>query len=235
MSEALVNEIATTLQESNLEQLRKVVEVIGVERASEFFQKTLEAEANGGLMVRKGDRRRTPGGVFFYLVRTGVAPAERKQIFPNFNAAGEPRGSGQPQPPPPEPLNWQEARAIAVKLLTMQKGETTVKVTLIGRPKQVGKQKGAIFCIMEGRGAPSSLPKGLPAPPPETKQNVVVFIAEKQWGKVEGALKESKEDALIVEGWPYFDPARQMTVVLAQSATTKNLQRAKRQNTGGAE
>ncbi|HMN31178.1 MAG TPA: hypothetical protein PKE45_23700, partial [Caldilineaceae bacterium] len=137
---------------------------------------------------------------------------------------------------PSPPLTWGEAVAIAVKLLSMPKGEVTVKMTLIGRPKQVGKQKGSIFCIMEGRGAPSALPKGLPLPPEGVKQNIVVFIAEKQWSKVEGSLKENKEDALIIEGWPYFDPARQMTVLLAQSTTTKFIQRAKRQgSTSGAE
>ena len=139
-------------------------------------------------------------------------------------------------PRPSPPATWGEALAIALKLLSMPKGEVTVKMTLIGRPKQVGKQKGSIFCIMEGRGAPSALPKGLPLPPEGVKQNVVVFIAEKQWSKVEGSLKDNKEDALIIEGWPYFDPARQMTVLLAQSTTTKLIQRAKRQgNTGGTE
>lgn len=222
----LSSTIAGTLNEPNLELVERVIEVIGSERAAEFLQKAQEVEAAGGMMITTGKRRRTPGGVFFYLVRTHVSSAERRQIFPKPERSTQP---SQPAPAPQPPLTWQEVRAIAVKLLTMSKGETTVKMTIIGRPKQVGKQRGSVFCIMEGRPAPTALPKGLPVPPEGIKQNVVVFIAEKQWRRVEESLKANADDSMIVEGWPYFDPARQMTVLLALSTTTKLLQRAKRQ------
>jgi hypothetical protein len=76
--------------------------------------------------------------------------------------------------------------------------------------------------------ATPSMPKGLPVPPANVQQTVAVFIAEKHWRKVEVSLKENPEDDLIVDGWPYFDPAKQMTVLLAQGVTTKLLQRGKR-------
>jgi hypothetical protein len=228
----LSSAIATALNEPNLELVERVVEVIGPERATEFLQKALEVEAGGGMMITTGKRRRTPGGVFFYLVRKNISGDERRQIFPKPERSGQP---SQPVPTPQPPLTWQEVRAIAVKLLTMPKGETTVKMTIIGRPKQVGKQRGSVFCIMEGRPAPSALPKGLPVPPEGIKQNIVVFIAEKQWRRVEDSLKANSDDSMIVEGWPYFDPARQMTVLLALSTTTKYLQRAKRQSAADGE
>jgi hypothetical protein len=93
----------------------------------------------------------------------------------------------------------------------------------------VGRAQNCIVCIMEDRGAPSSMPKGLPTPPENAKQSVAVFIGEKHWRKVEPSLKEHAEDELIIEGWPYFDPTKQMTVVLAQGVTTKLIQRGQRE------
>lgn len=46
------------------EKVRQVVMFIGLERAEGFFQQTLQIESSGGMMTLKGDRRRTPGGVF---------------------------------------------------------------------------------------------------------------------------------------------------------------------------
>jgi hypothetical protein len=39
-----------------------------------------EVEANGGLLVPDGSRKRTLGGIFFYLVRTQVSDDEAMQI-----------------------------------------------------------------------------------------------------------------------------------------------------------
>ena len=79
---ALIKHIAETLQEGNIPLIKKVIDVIGPERTQEFLQKTLEMEAAGGLMTTDSSRRRTPGGVFFYTVRTSLPKEERKRIWP---------------------------------------------------------------------------------------------------------------------------------------------------------
>jgi hypothetical protein len=235
-SEAVVEQIAATLSESNIGLVRKVVHVIGGERAQAFLQTALEIEARGGLTVRDESRRRTPGGVFFYTVRNNVTVRERKRIWPwagdkKLTTQPKSRTNGKATSPPslPEPLNWEQAYRIALKLLAAPKGKAGVKLTLIGRPKQVGKAQSCIVCLMEDRGAPASLPKGLPTPPDGARQTVTVFITEKQWLKVEASLKSNAEDELIIEGWPYFDQTKQMPVLLAQGVTTKLLQRGKRE------
>jgi hypothetical protein len=237
-SEAVVQQIAEVLSEPNVDLLRKVVRVIGAERAQAFLQTTLELEADGGLTVRDESRRRTAGGVFFYTVRKNISVRERKLIWPwsgEKKAPAAPKAKTQGNPPeaPPSPppaiLTWGQARAIGIKLLAATKGKTTVKLTVIGRPKQVGKAQSCIVCVMEDRGAPASIPKGMPTPPANAKQTVAVFIAEKHWRKVEASLKENQEDELIIDGWPYFDPAKQMTVLLAQGVTTKLIQRGQRE------
>src|ERR1700730_12894113 len=51
-------------------QLHHLVKLLGVEQSLAFLERALAIEAEGGMMLPDGTRRRTPGGVFFLLVRT---------------------------------------------------------------------------------------------------------------------------------------------------------------------
>ena len=212
--QALVAEISEKMSEDNLDQLTTAVNVIGLERAKTCLRKAVEIEENGGMMIISGKRRRTAGGVFFYMVRTDASKDEQKIIFPNLF---------QEKANPP---SWKECNIYIAKLLSQpQKGTVTkVKLTLIGRPKQVAKAKTCMVAVMEGRPIPASMPKGLPTPP-KSASSFAVFIATKQWNRVAESLKENKEDELIVEGYPIFDPVKQVTAILAQGVTTKFIQR----------
>jgi len=80
-------EIAAGLGETErgpLGQVGRVVGRLGTDRARAFLAQTQEIEAAGGLLLPDGSRRRTPGGVFFYLVRTDPALSreDRIDIFP---------------------------------------------------------------------------------------------------------------------------------------------------------
>ncbi len=63
-------------------QIARVVRVLGIERAQAFLEQALAVEQNGGMLLPDGSRRRTPGGVFFKLVRDGVSKRERGASFP---------------------------------------------------------------------------------------------------------------------------------------------------------
>ena len=76
---------------------------------------------------------------------------------------------------------------------------------------------------------PGTLPKGLPPVPEATNATLAVFIANKQWTKVESSLKQDPSDELIIEGFPSNDAKNQITAVWAQSCTTKMIQRSLRQ------
>ena len=54
----------------------------------------------------------------------------------------------------------------------------------------------------------------------------VIYIAAKQWRKVEAALADSN-DALLVEGIPVYDERLPGLAVLAQSVTAKAFQSEK--------
>lgn len=61
--------------------LSRIVGCFGKERVFALLQKTLEAEAAGGLQTVKGTRR-TIGGVFFSLAKQECTPEELQILFP---------------------------------------------------------------------------------------------------------------------------------------------------------
>lgn len=220
-------EIAQVLSESNMGLIRAIVETIGIERAQSLLGKALAVEAAGGMMTKDNSRRRSPGGVFFALAREAVTEAQRQELWPmaqRRRRAGRKRVAVKPFP-------WEDALKLAKALPKAENAGkvTTVKLTLIGRPRKLAQAQSCMACVLEGRSVPKDMPKGLPMPAGEIKQTYVVFIAEGAWKRVASSLKQHVDDELIVEGWPYVDAQRGVIVVLAQGVTTKAIQRAKRQ------
>ena len=64
------------------EQIRRIVDRLGAESALTFLREALKMEAEGGMLLPDRSRRRTPGGVFFYLVRSRVSKKDRAFIWP---------------------------------------------------------------------------------------------------------------------------------------------------------
>jgi hypothetical protein len=79
------NQIADQVGETEplaRKKIQQVVEACGVEQSQAWLEETLAIEASGGLMVDTGERRRTLGGVFFYLVKGRLPKELRKELFP---------------------------------------------------------------------------------------------------------------------------------------------------------
>jgi len=236
-------EIAAQLGETErgpLGQVGRVVGRLGADRARTFLTRTQEIEASGGLMLPDGSRRRTPGGVFFHLVRADdtLSREDRVSIFPpQFGRNGRKKGPGTaatpvtPAPPAPAPSSaWadDDYRRVMAALQHETGRATTVKITVIGRPGAAIEQGQTIAVALVSEKAPD-LPKGLPAPPAGTRYTV--FVARKQWAKVAEALTADPEDAAIIEGYAALDPRVEGIAVYATSATTKRTQVAKRATT----
>jgi hypothetical protein len=77
-----VDQICADLREGNRAAVKRVVAAIGVDPSLTLLQQTLELETNGGMLTRDGQRRRTPGGVFFQLARAVVPKDLHPQVFP---------------------------------------------------------------------------------------------------------------------------------------------------------
>jgi hypothetical protein len=212
----------------------RTVRTVGPEQAQAFVAQALEVEANGGMLIPDGSRRRTLGGIFFYLVRTQVNDAEAVAINVMWRSKHQrkklARAQGQPTLPAPAPAAlppfvWEDAAPIITELTTNVGEASTVKMTVIGRPAQVVERQGVVVVALRSTKAPT-LPKGLP-PLPSTPTNYMIFVQQKQWSKVQAAM-DQPDDALIVEGYPVHEPRFAGITVYATQVTTKAQQAAKR-------
>ena len=225
---AIAATIAQELGETQsvpINQIRRIVQRLGPEAALAFLQEAHQIEAQGGLMLPDGSRRRTLGGVFFFLVRQRATPEDRAVIFPGWPKRPTPQPPGTSTAPAAEAPPT--ASIVQPELLPNLSGEVrTVKITLIGRPGPITTSPtGTVTTTMHSSKVPS-LPKGVPAPP-LTATTYTVYIAAKQWAKVGAALR-NPADVLIVEGFPAADPAQAGITVYATHVTTKVLQQAQR-------
>ncbi|MCC7353351.1 MAG: hypothetical protein IT330_06290 [Anaerolineae bacterium] len=211
------------MKESNVALLALVVGRIGEAAALDFLRQTLEVEAQGGLMVSDGQRRRTPGGVFFHLVKQGLPKAEWMAWWP------QPTMRKKKSAKPPQPavafLSREEWLQWIPEALQQPGKATTVKITLVGRPGRIVEKGGVVLTTMESSKVPT-LPKGIPTPP-EEPTTYIVYIAQKQWAKVAAAIQDPA-DRLIVEGYPALEKRLGTVAVYATQVTTTALQAAKR-------
>jgi hypothetical protein len=219
--------IASALDEPLLWLIQNVVTVLGQEQAERLLEQTLAIEAAGG-MLRVAGERRTPGGVFLKLVKEQATADEVSRIFTGpKKPPASPEGRHPADPLPLTPLTWEEARVEVAQILKAPLERASVKITIVGRPTQVSRTKSCVVVALKGS-RPPSLPKGLPIAPEGSDFSYAVFIALKHWAKVAPVMAQDKDEKLLVEGYPIFDPKRGVTVVLAQNVRTVNLTRRSR-------
>ena len=224
MDALTVEKLAEILQEPQVPLLRQALRTFGPERTVAVLTDTLQCEAQGGMLTKDGSRRRTPGGVFFQLVKERATPQERRRLFP-------PAGSQHRQAPArphaePQAPTWAEVPAVVP---TLPQGEATVKLTLIGRPALDAVQTRPTYVAFRLQGkAPGPLPKGLPPVPDQQPIPWLVVIALRQWNRVKDSLAAHADDTLIIEGHPVV-AGDGTHVLLAQNCTSTVQQRAKKQ------
>lgn len=242
----LVEEIADALQETEPGpriRISKIVNLLGRTACLDLLRKTQEVEAAAGMMVTNGTRRRTIGGVWFYLARSTMTPEQRLKVWPErprtkkkkkkkpgkpasspHSQSGTSKAPKEKQPAPTPVFLWDE-RITAVAEAEAKKGTANVKITLVGRPGTIVDRGQCIVTVMEDSKTPA-LPKGLPTPTP-VPTKYAVYIAAKQWTKVKDAIADP-EDVLIIEGFPKTDPEVRAIAVFTTNVTTKKLQAAQR-------
>lgn len=221
--QTVVDEIASALEESNTKLLAAVADTIGEERCRDFLRQVQEIEANGGMMVASGKRRRTPGGIFFKLIKENVSKKERKAIWPSAPKTNQ----GNAQASAPIKMTWDEAKRLVAQIIKTPGEAQTVKVTLVGRPLKVIQQSSCVVVSMKGK-EPPSLPKGLPEIPSGSAITWAVFIANKQWNRVKEAIETDEKDRLIIEGYPLVGK-QGVAAVMAMNCRSVAMERAKSQ------
>jgi hypothetical protein len=93
-----------------------------------------------------------------------------------------------------------------------------MKIKLVGRPGKVVQREGTIIAVMESRKVPA-LPGDLPTPP-DGPTGYTIYFDEKQWLGVAGVL-DDPNDALVIEGYIFYDAALNGLGVFAQSVVAK--------------
>lgn len=197
----MVEEIAQALTEENIDLIKSAVDVIGAERAQELLRQALAVEAQGGMMTSDQSRRRTPGGVFFQLIRKGTSKEERKAIFPIAQPAKKQQANTPPPQAPPPMMTWEEAKAMIAQATKAVGEARTVKLKLVGRPLKIIPQKECVVVSIKSK-QPPALPKGLPPVPEGSAITWAVFIANQHWARVKASIEQNEKDALIIEGYP---------------------------------
>jgi hypothetical protein len=93
-----------------------------------------------------------------------------------------------------------------------------MKIKMVNRPGKIVQREGTVIMVMETRKVPT-LPGDLPTPP-EGGVPYTVYIDEKQWKKVAGVV-ENPQDALVIEGYCFYDAELKGLAVLAQNVVSK--------------
>lgn len=85
IQQAMADKLAEVLGEDQDKArtiLRRVVDELGGPACVELLRRTLEVESQGGMMTADGSRRRTRGGVFFFLAKQSMTKHQRIICFP---------------------------------------------------------------------------------------------------------------------------------------------------------
>lgn len=246
--------ITKTLNEPEVARIKWVVSYLGVEASLELMKRTLEIEEQGGMLIKSGARRRTPGGVFFTLVKEGLSKQELRRILPymgysrrrNNNRANPQRPRRKSHQSKKKMLNtkayeqlsvreqaeiaWEERREPVKELLKESlSGEIeSMKIKLIGRPVNVTDEEEYVVAVVYSSERPPTLAKELPVIS-KVSLPYIVYIIKKQWEVVASAI-QYEDDALIIHGFLTYDINSRKMVIFALGITTQALLQAEKES-----
>ena len=199
----VVDDIAAQLGEIDDEPratiLRAVVR-LGADAALALLGEALAVEAGGGMWLGDGSRRRTPGGVFFYLLRQRAEKPDRLAIF-------------YPEYQPIVPLTDDQLRALLADAPEWPRAAPQqARLRLSGRPSKIPPPDLApetpyvIFNLESGAAQAPPLPSDLPPVSVTTTYRVLASTA--QWRKIGPALVQQPDTWISVVGHPAINPKR---------------------------
>ncbi len=205
-----------------IKQIGQLIAKCGLDFVEKIMAETESTEAAGGMLTHDRKRRRSKGGVFFYLAKGQMDADLRGEIFPNFGKGGD----GSIAPPG---IEWSD-RIEPMKALGTQPGQISgLTVTLSGRPGKLHIDGSSVMTVIEQRQVKAPpYPKGVPHF--DTVDGVTtyyVFMSLRHWKRVEKAL-EDERDLLVIEGSAVYDGALEGITILSTRVSTKMLELQKR-------
>lgn len=225
---AVADEIADAMgetEEKPRNQIRNVVRYCGIEFAQEVYQDMLNIEANGGMLILTGERRRTQGGVFFQLVRERIDQETRERIFVHWVYSQKQFVKKESVY---EPFVFAERAPILARLLANPGEVEEVNITLVGRHTEIERRQALVIVAMRSTVVEGfTMPVGVPLPPAQT--NYIVYISIRQWEKLEPILQADDTDMLMVTGFCGYDEEMQSLVIYSTNATTRKTYKTEKQ------
>lgn len=216
---AEVHAVAERLNESETKpmiQIEKIMRICGREFIEVMLENTLTIEAEGGMMTANDERRRTPGGVFFFLIRYALPEDIRDQIFPT------PRWAQRVALPPSKfpPIDWENRADELADIFGKETGKVLeeVNINIKGRPGHIEKRADMFVALLEATIPDNqTFPRGLPEVPQEPTR-YFLLISEQQWDKhVKNGLEKDETTFLNVDGGCYYDEELEGIAILVRS------------------
>jgi hypothetical protein len=229
-TQALAQEIAEKLGETEqkpLEQIQLIIDLVGADFAKQKLDKALEIEQQGGLMVHRGARKRTLGGIYFYIIKGELEEDVRDKVFPNFGKTMIKRV-----------LQWHERVEELAQFLQQEgidgKLHKNPRVVLQGRPGIVKQIENTMIVVMEHEHTQAPYPKGVPPIPETSHMRYILYVGYRQWQKIEIAIKNPK-DYFIAEGYQLWDAELNAMAIFVHHLTTYELERIARREKQASE
>ena len=157
MDTLTAEKLAAALQEPDKALLARVLTMLGQERCAAILAETLTIESQGGMLTKAGHRRRTPGGVFFHLVKDRSTGKERQGLF------AIPRSTKRRKQTTPSTTPAPAAPPVSLTL-NLWKGlqpmpvTATLKLVLRDLP-ETRESDGMVYMALTNE--PKGLPKGI--------------------------------------------------------------------------
>lgn len=194
--------------------IRRIIELCGIEDVMRWLDQAQRVYADGGMLTANGKRKRTLGGVFFYLAKQEMPEETRAVLWPpplpraerakveakKQEVAAAASILGAKAAPP---FDYAQRMELVYDLTRDQIGEaTTVKITLLGRPSDVIVRRDLVIFAMENTYAPKTMPPGLPPIPSEPTKYLVYATPGERW-KAKG---ESRKELWQSAKWNVVPP-----------------------------
>jgi hypothetical protein len=220
---AYADEIAKRLGETEkkpVEQIHLLVEHAGKEFVEEHLAETMKIEENGGMLTDDKKRRRSIGGVFFYITKGKLDPEIRGRIFPGYGS----------KPVVGKIIKWEERLEYIQQLLEAGEHGDMRYVTMTFHG-QVGKtivDDNVVMTTIVHTFGQTPLPRGVPHPPEEGTTLYTVYMGRKQWDDITESLEKYKNDRIVVDGALFYDEATKSIAILASRVSTKRMDKQAR-------
>ena len=200
--------------------ISQIVELFGIEKTQEYFNRTMAIQHNGGLYMEEMNRYRTPGGVFFKIIKDDIDDEVQAELFPRKKLTArqhkleKSRNYGAPE------FVWDDRKEQLKEALEKREELQEVRIQIIGVPKNIEEFRDTVVLVMEHQEDFSrwTIPNGVPDLP-EEPTIYTIYLGSLQWSNLKRKMQKP-ETKLVIDGIGAYDPEIPGIIVYALNAST---------------